>query len=271
MRELGSEAAASPGMPKLEEAGVALVPVHDAGCCLAPTFGDRYPRLVAGLGLAALMVAACLVAAIPLMPYWSIGAILGGMAIASLPFRRRGSSAIDPSELEDRNLAATYRKLLNAHDELASVLLARRDKSGLATSLLDRSRDVVIDCGRAARITNTASRYLAAHDRDLLVRDTKRLRDAAAASTDAATVEALGSAADAQARHIAALDELAAFRDRVHARLELALASVQAATAGIVKLAALDDEDMARTTAPDTSELSEHLDALASARNACWG
>ncbi|HTR50338.1 MAG TPA: hypothetical protein VMJ10_06490 [Kofleriaceae bacterium] len=256
----------------LDERSVALVEVHDANCCLGPRLVDRIPpAIVGGLGLVAMFGVACFALAAPLLSYWSLGAVIAGLVgVGSIRSRWRGSHAIDPNEVEDRALESAYRRLLASHAELATVLAARRDSSGLGARLLDRSRDNVVDCGRIARIANPATRYLANHDRAALVADANRLRDSAASSTDLVAAQTLRTAAEECERHVAMLDDLAVFRDRVRARLELAISSLQAVTAGIVKLQALDDEELAGVANTDTTvAMADQLDALASARAAC--
>ena len=252
---------------KLEPRSTALVPIHDATCCFVPSLADRAkPAVVVSIGFAALIGLTCVVASLPLTSFWMLGAIIGGfIALGAIPTRRQTAETIDPREIADRDVGLAYRALLTAHTELAAALNARCDCSPLSISLVDSSRDTVIECGQLARTTNAAHGYLATHDRDALVAETARLRKQAAATADAEASRAFTAAADSKIKLLSTVTELLGRRDRVRARVELATASLQAVTAKVVKLSSFDHETSPASSFPEhAAEMSDRVEALES-------
>ncbi len=91
---------------------------------------------VFGSGVAALLAFACLIASLPLTSLWSLGAAIGGLfMLTSIPWPRRGSRAIDPDAIADREVATAYGALLAAHAHLAAIL-AERDGSPWAKTVI---------------------------------------------------------------------------------------------------------------------------------------
>jgi len=242
----------------------ALVPVHDASCCLARPAADRLPAWFATtLGFAAAVAFVCFATILPLAGFWGLGALISVLAaLGAMPRPSDRTMAVDPMQIADPGVGTTYRALLTAQAELAETLSARRDTSALSVSLLDRSRDTVVDCGQLALTTNASASYLAHHHRETLAAEAQRLRDQADTTPDAETSRTLDAAATAVAGQLAMLDELVALRDRVHARLELATASLRAVTARVVKLNTLDDASLAPSDTDHAGDMTRTLDAL---------
>lgn len=96
------------------------------------------------------------------------------------------------------------------------------------------------------------SRYLTIHQRSAVIAQADELRATAAAANDREIAGTLDTAASAHARHVAVLDDLMVFRDRIRARLELATSSVRELTGNVVKLGALHDEELTAAGASDS-------------------
>ena len=255
--------------------GVALVPLREARDGLLPrTFVDRVPAAaICGGTFATIIAITCLLSSLSLVPLCSVAVVAVSLvALASIPTRSYEAYAIDPREIADPELRSTYRLLVAAHEDLAYALEATPTPVASAAELLDRSRDMVSLFGRITRGVNPVHHVLANQDAAAIETGAAALRARAATSADAETARALTSAAEARARQLASIRTLCAMRDRIAARLELALSALQAVTAGVVALQAGDATAAALAgTSLDThaAELSDELAALEAVHDAC--
>ena len=175
--------------------------------------------------------------------------------------RRLGASADElelPEVIVSREARDTYRAILIAYTDIRRVIGDAASLRSSRAAVLERCDAAVRQCGRLALLSNPLQRYLDAHDRAKTCADLERLRQRSEAAGDAPTSEALGRAATARARQLETHDQIAAMRDRIQARLELARAALESFSATIVKLRVAGDEHLVLSG----DSVIDHLDGV---------
>lgn len=222
---------------------LALVPIHDASCCI-PRTREQHPGL--RNAAAALAAFAALAVTVPASGLCLIGSIIIAITVVGWNTRTAaGASAISPAEIESPELAASYRALLASHAELARVIAGDGAASPGSAALLDRSRDTVVLCGKLAAIASRGERYCALHPSEHAAADATAFRARASATSDAESAQLLESAAAAADRRAAAVVALRRSRDRTCAELEAARAALDALIAALLTRQLADDRALA--------------------------
>lgn len=223
-----------------------------------------------GFGATALLAMGFLTAGLPLISM----CMLAVAAVSSLALGSPSGAANDTSDdAQGRWVAHENIVASEAHAGYCAILLgfadveraladAPRLRAPLA-SVIERCRAAVALSGRIALLANPLQRYLDTHDAGSIRLALDRLRARAETTSDEVTVAALGHAAAARARQLAILEQIAAQRDRISARLALIHAALETFAATIVKLQSLDDEQIALAGESVTDQLAEISDDLA--------
>lgn len=213
--------AASPG---------SLVAPCDTSYYLAPrSYVERVSAAAVVATVLALAAVPFALASLPVL--YGVISLAAVILVAGLASQASCDEPLAATEIYDTSQRATYNALLAAHIELAKTLERAREPRDSAERILEHSRKMVVVCGRIAQATNAAARYLDGHGADAVAADCKRLR--AQATGDCQDV--LTAAAKARSRQHAAVLVLERARDRARARLELALSSLHALNAALVK------------------------------------
>jgi hypothetical protein len=188
-------------------------------------------------------------------------------ALAAAPWPNR-EGGVYPEDIADPQLRFTYSSILSARDELEIAIANAPGYASAAQSVKQRCSEAVRLCARVAPIANRLYGYLATQETWAAARHAADLRMKARTSTDAVTSRTLAQAAAACERQLASCEELSRTRDRIHARLELVLASLRSFTATVVKQQTLEDEQLAlagETVAEHVDSVREELAVLESA------
>jgi hypothetical protein len=240
-----------------------LAPVSRTSISLAPSHpGPRFALY--GFGATALLAMGFLTAGLPLISM----CMLAVAAVSSLAIGGAVTAAADPrDDAQTRWVPHEAIVASEAHAGYCAVLLgfadleraladAPRLRKSLA-SVIERCRAAVALSGRIALLANPLQRYLDTHETVAIQMALDRLRARAEVASDDATVAALGHAACARMRQLVVLEQIAAQRDRICARLALVHAALEAFAATIVKLQSLDDEQIVLAGESVTDQLAE--------------
>jgi hypothetical protein len=250
----------------MQEARLALVPMSTTALAAGARPDARQPLALYALGVACLASIALFAASMPVVS-------IGIMTLAAISSFLVGSTAVDPDRPATRpvdpesiaslDLRDTYRTTLFALEELdRTVADAPRMRSSVAPAL-ERCRAAVTSCGHMAQLANPLQRYLESHDPAHIRWELDRLRARSEAARDISVAAALTRATSARRTQLATYDQIAAQRDRIHARLELVRAALESFTAMIVKLHGTDQEQRALSDESVIAHLDEISDDLA--------
>jgi hypothetical protein len=228
--------------------------------------GSADAAVMCGFAFTSMLSVVLFLAGMPLISM-AILAITGVSTIVleSAMSARRRQLGGSPDELEQPEAIVgmetrdTYRAILTAYTEIRRVLGDAASLRSSRAAVLERCDAAVRQCGRLAALSNPLQRYLDTHDRAKTRADLERLRQRSEAAGDAPTGDALGRAATARARQLETHDQIAAMRDRIQARLELARAALESFSATIVKLRVAGDEHLVLSG----DSVIDHLDGAA--------
>jgi hypothetical protein len=172
---------------------------------------------------------------------------------------------VNPEAIASSEVRAAYRSILLRLAEVEIALAeAPRLKNVMATAI-ERARAAVALSGQIALLANPLHRYLDNHSESLVRSELGRLGERSEAATDEAAVTAWSQASAARARQLSIHGQIAAQQDRIHARLELVNAGLEAFSATIARLHALDEEQVMLASESVTDRLDglgEELAAL---------
>jgi hypothetical protein len=240
---------------------LSITPAHGAG---RP--GPRQSLALCSFAAAGMLGMALFVAGLPVvsmcvLAFSGVSSFVVGSTIAASASARESVRArcVAPEDVASGEARTTYRAILFA---LSEVERALGDAPRLTTTMapvIARCRAAVELSGRIALLANPLQRYLDRHDVAFVRSELARLRTRAEATTDAAALGAFSNAAAARTRQLAVLDQIAAKRDQVCARLELVHAALDAFAATIVKLHTLDEEQLVLAG----ESVTDHLDGIA--------
>lgn len=234
----------------------------------------RARTALCGLGGAVLLAMALLTAGLPALSMCVLAvAGVSSFVFGSIePAPGAGARRVLPEELLSIEVRTPYHAVLRGLAAIeAEIEHVRGDAPRRSTALmpvLERCRAAVQLSGRIALMANPIQRYLEAHDACATRAQLELLRARAGATRDDAAVSALHRAADTLARQLAIVDEIVARRDRITAQLELVHAALDGFAAMIVKLHALEDEQVVLAHEPLADQLAaidDDLDVLAEA------
>lgn len=170
-----------------------------------------------------------------------------------------------PEAIVSLEARQTYRAILDALAKIERIVDALPSPAG--TRVIERCRTAVDVCARAAYLGNPVQRYLDSHDAHDLRGEIERLRTRTEQTADARTISDLSRATAARARQLATYDEMCAMRDRIQARLELVHASLESFAAQLIKLDAVEQEELAfadQTVTDRIDGIGEELEILES-------
>jgi hypothetical protein len=165
---------------------------------------------------------------------------------------------VRPGELGPPEIHAAYVDILRAHEDIR-VALARSD--GIRDALreaYDRVSDLTQAAGRVARRGNALQTYLRKFCPDGLDSEASRLEARMAETCDPQAAAAFRQAARARRQHLELYRQIEGLYDRVKARLALVASFLGAVGALVIKLHALDTEQIDSAG----SSISDHLDLL---------
>lgn len=249
---------------------LALAPHPGTSVSLTVSDHSRPRYALYGFGATALLAMGFLTAGLPLISM----CMLAVAAVSSLALGSPAGVAHDTGDsAQGRWVAHENIVASEAHAGYCAILLGFADVERALTdaprlrtqlaSVIERCRAAVALSGRIALLANPLQRYLDTHDAGAIRLALDRLRARAESTTDDVTIAALGHAAAARGRQLAILDQIAAQRDRISARLALIHAALEAFAATIVKLQSLDDEQIVLAGESVTDQLAEIGDDLA--------
>jgi hypothetical protein len=210
-------------------------------------------------GLPALLV--CLIAVSGISSI-ALGSALANESHASAP------SVVAPEAIVSCEVQASYRAILLAFAEVDGALADAPRLARAMADVLRRCREAVALTGRIALLANPLQRYLDIHDPGFIRSSLHRLRLRAETASDVAAASAWSHAAAARMRQLEVIDQLIAKRDQICARLALVHAALDGFAATIVKLQALDDEQVAlagESVSDQLIEIGAELDVLEAA------
>lgn len=249
---------------------LALAPHPPTSVSLTAPTSPRPRYALYGFGATALLAMGFLTAGLPLISM----CMLAVAAVSSLALGSPAGAANDSRDDAQGRWVAHENIVANeAHAGYCAILLgfadveraladAPRLRSPLA-SVIERCRAAVALSGRIALLANPLQRYLDTHDAGAIQLALERLRTRAETTSDDVTVAALSHAAAARARQLAIVEQIAAQRDRISARLALIHAALETFAATIVKLQSLDEEQIVLAGESITDQLAEIGDDLA--------
>lgn len=224
-----------------------------------------------GLGATVLLAMAFLTAGLPVLSM----CMLAFAGVSSFVF---GSAtelsgdaprhAVAPEDIVSIEVRAQYQAILLDFAEIERTLARAPRLIGSLASVIERCRAAVALSGQIALLANPIQHYLDGHDPAHVRAALDRLRARVAVTSDDVAVGTLQHAAAARVRQLMILRQLAASRDRVAARLELVHAALEGFAATIVKLQALEEEQLVLAGDPVTDQIeviNSDLEALESA------
>jgi len=231
-------------------------------------------------------VTACLVGGITLgLPLLAAGAIgVGASAYAAMiahdvadpRFARRvfgplGAPlrpAVRVEDLDAVELHLAYAGILRAHEEVRTALQASRGVVDGMRDVYARCGDLVEASGRVARSGDALQRYLQTQTLPSLEAEVVKLASLAATTSDPHAASAYQHAAQARRRQVDIYCQIQGLYDRVKARLAVVTAFLATVQALVVKLHALDLEqvnDQGAAIADQIDDLRGEIDILESA------
>ena len=230
------------------------------------------PRNIAVLGAALALMMAAGILGLPLLASCVLGVGSAAYSImvardASAPdFARRLYGRLGPplrpdvrpDDLTPPEISASYIAILRGHEQIRTAL---NESEGLIDGLTDvytRCSELVQAAGRVARGGNHLRSYIENLSPDTLQQDAARLEARADATRDPHAARAFRRAAVARKQQLSIYRQIEGLYDRVVGRLQAVTSFLGAVEALIIKLHALDLEQLGATG--DT--LSQHLDDL---------
>ena len=170
---------------------------------------------------------------------------------------------VEPAAVAAPDLRAGYEDILRLHEEIRTALaVADRAQAALITVFAECGA-VVQAAGRLARLANPLHAYLGARGGAQAKEALGRLAASADVATDRVAETAYRGAAAARGRQLGTLLEIQTLRERTRARLELIAASLESVLAMVIKLQALDGEEVELAGARMTDQLAAVGDELA--------
>jgi hypothetical protein len=185
----------------------------------------------------------------------SIAAVVAG---STSRLRGAGRQAIAPDAIISHEAREAYRGVLIAFAEIERVLVTSTRLRSSVAPVLERGRAAVLLCGRTAVLANPLQQYLDRHDPVRMRAELERLRSRAEAATDDQEASSWSHATAARARQLSTYEEMRTMRDRIVARIELVRATLESFAATIVRLQAVDEEQLLHAG----ESMAEHLDGV---------
>lgn len=218
----------------------------------------RQPRDIGVLvGSGGLALAAAIVGATAIAPWlWGLGAawyaaVVGLHAVSPTrtlalygPVGPPLETEVLPSEIAVPELRAAYVAILEEYERIRESLHEAEHPCNSLREPYMRSGDLVQLAGRIARTGNSLRSYLDARDPTQMAADVADLERKAAHASDYATARAYHQAAVDRARQQAACEAIERLYERVQARLTQIAASLDALGAVVIKLQAIDLEQI---------------------------
>jgi hypothetical protein len=165
---------------------------------------------------------------------------------------------VTSDEFDSPELRVVYESILTAHEAIRRTLRASERVRDSFTGLYVRCGELVDLAGRTALLGEDLDRYLDTQSTEALAAEVERLEARAAQAVDLQAGRVYREAAKTRGRQLGARRELEALRERVGGRLEAIHSSFDWVESLIVKLRALDQEQVA--TAGDPS--GDHFVAI---------
>jgi len=240
------------------------------------------PRRLAVLGLTLAAALVTLIAGVPVVPAGLVAVGAGHYALAVGVAARRARAAeqarwphtapldpeVAPGDVTVSEVRTAYQSVLRVHEEIRAALTDAERMQASLRALFERCSAVAQMCGRLARLANPLQRYLDQHDSEHIEYEVRRLSEGAQLAADPDAARAYRHASAARAHQLESFEHIQNLRDRILARIEMAVASLESVAALVVKLSALDLEqvELAGTSVVERlQDLGDELAVLESA------
>lgn len=235
------------------------LPVRISGEPIAPRSLALY-----GFGAAALLALGFLSTGLPalVMCMFAVSGMSSVVLAAALGAAKDGDwgrrpGCVSADTIVAGEVQASYRAILDTLTDVEDAIAAAPRLGGSLAPVIERCRGAAALSGRIALLANPIQRYLDLHDAGLMRQALDRLRARAEAATDQVAISAWSHAAAARVRQLAIVEQIQAKRDQICARLGLVHATLETFAAEIIRLQALDDEQVALAGESLTEQLDE--------------
>lgn len=149
-----------------------------------------------------------------------------------------------PQDIEVASLRAKYQQILVAHECLRLQMRESERVRSALEELYDACEALAQMAGRVAHLGNRLDQYLSERSYDVLVASAAKLEARSFDTSDEEAKRTLIAAASIRRREVLTHLELQGQHDRIHARLEAVLASLEMVLAMVVKVRSFDHEEL---------------------------
>lgn len=160
------------------------------------------------------------------------------------PLAARYRPAVEPDQLDAMELAAAYGDVLKAHEALREALVDSDASDQDLRTVYGHCTDLVVRTGEVTRGADSLRRYLGKRSPLHVEAEASRLEGLSARARDERVAEAYRLAATARRHQLEIYQQIGNLYDRIEARLALVTSFLSAVEAMVVKLHALDLEQL---------------------------
>lgn len=234
--------------------------------------GSRQSLALGGFMAGGVLAVALLLAGMPLVSMCVFAAscvsslVIDSVTTASA--RNSGRCLVDPDDIVSAEVRSTYQGIVRGLADVERALAAAPRLHKSMTTAIQRARAAVGLSGQIAILANPLQRYLDSHHEAFIRSEHDRLRERTETASDDTAIGAWGHAAAARARQLEIHKQMVAQRDRICARLELVRAALETFSAMIVRLHALNEEQIVlagESVAEQLEGIGDDLELLESA------
>lgn len=150
-----------------------------------------------------------------------------------------------PNDIDAPELRVSYVRVLSVHEDVRTMLAEGGDLCRRLQDLYQYCGELAQSAGRVAKLANGVHAYLGTINVSDIERENRRLEKRVKDARDAEARRTFEAAVNARTRQLHTYHQLLCLYERVSARMEVVVASLESAHALAVKLQALDDEEIA--------------------------
>lgn len=165
-----------------------------------------------------------------------------------------------PNDIDAPELRVSYVRVLGVHEEVRTMLAQGGDLCRRLQDLYLYCSDLAQSAGRVAKLANGVHQYLGTINVSDIERENRRLEKRVKDARDHEARRTFEAAVTARSRQLDTYEQLLCLYERVSARMEVVVASLESAHALAVKLQALDDEEIAIAQTCVTDQLERLRD-----------